>query len=136
MAINVSPEDAAQRWSSGLAGAQSKWEAGVQAVTVSPTQLAARAAPLWARNTAAAQQKFAANSARISREAWIEATVTKGGPRLGQGAQAAQPKMAAVMAKLFPYINQVTAGLPPRGDLEANINRSATFARQMAKFTM
>lgn len=136
MAINVSPADAAARWATNLGASQSKWQAGVEAVTVSPTQLAARAAPLWARNTAAAQQKFAANSAKVTREAWIAATVNKGGQRLAQGAQASQDKMGNVFEKLFPYINQAVTGLPPRGDLEANINRMASFARTMAKFSM
>lgn len=136
MAINVSPEDAASRWSSGLAGSTAKWQAGVEAVTVSPTQLAARAADLWARNVAAAKPKFAANSAKVTREQWISATVNKGGPRLASGAQAAQGRMGEVFTKLFPYINQVTASLPPRGDLEQNINRMGDFARKMSKFSM
>lgn len=136
MAINVSPADAAQRWVTNLGAAQTKWQAGVEAVAVSPTQLAARAAPLWARNVAAAQQKFATNSARVTREEWITATVTKGGPRLSTGAAASQDKMANVFTKLFPYINQVVSGLPARGDLEQNITRMGQFARGMAKFVM
>jgi hypothetical protein len=107
---------------------------GVNAVNVSPGALAARAAPTWAANTAAAQSKFARNSAAVTLQAWQQATTTKGAQRLSSGAQAAQSKVEATFAKLFPAIQSAVSSLPPRGDLEANINRSAAFARAMNKF--
>jgi hypothetical protein len=129
-----SATDAAARWAQNFGASGTKWAAGVQAVTVAPGQLAARQADLWANNTMAAKPRFAANSAKVSREEWISVTVAKGQGRLASGAQAAQSKVEAVFGRLFPYIGQVVNGLPPRGDLEANITRSAQFARGMAKF--
>ena len=126
-----SATDAAQRWAQNFGASGTRWAAGVQGVTVAPGQLAARAKQLWATNTAAAVDRFAANSAKVTREQWIEQTVTKGQPRLASGAQAAQPKVEAVFAKLFPFIQNAVNGLPPRGDIEANINRAAMFARAM-----
>lgn len=129
-----SATDAAQRWAQNFGAAGTRWAAGVQSVQVAPGQLAARAKQLWAQNTAAAVDRFAANSAKVTREQWIEQTVTKGQPRLASGAQAAQPKVEAAFSKLFPFIANVVNGLPPRGDIEANINRAAMFARGMHNY--
>lgn len=129
-----SAAEAAARWAQALPAAQQKYIAGVQAVTVAPGQLAARAAATWAANTAAAQPKFARNSAAVTLQDWQNATANKGAQRLASGAQQAQPKMEAALSRLFPAIQQAVSSLPPRGDLEANINRMAQFARAMAKY--
>lgn len=129
-----SAAEAAQKWATALPAAQQRYVDGVNAVNVAPGALAARAAPTWAANTAAAQGKFARNSAAVSLQAWQQATTTKGAQRLSSGAQAAQSKVEAVFAKLFPAIQSAVSSLPPRGDLEANIARSAAFARAMNKF--
>lgn len=126
-----SATDAAQRWATNFGASGARWAAGVNSVTVAPGQLAARAKQLWATNTAAAVDRFAANSAKVSLQEWQSTTVAKGQPRLASGAQAAQSKVEAVFAKLFPFIQNTVNALPPRGDIEQNINRAATFARQM-----
>lgn len=129
-----SATDAAARWAQNFGASSQRWTAGVQAVTVAPGQLAARAKALWAQNTAAAVDRFAVNSAKVTREEWIAVTVAKGAPRLASGATAAQPKVEAAFAKLFPFIQQTVNSLPPRGDIEMNINRAAQFARQMHNY--
>lgn len=129
-----SATDAAQRWAQNFGASGTRWAAGVNGVTVAPGQLAARAKNLWAQNTAAAIDRFAANSAKVSLQEWQQTTVQKGQPRLASGAQAAQPKVEAVFAKLFPFIQAQVNALPPRGDIEANINRAAMFARGMHTF--
>lgn len=128
-----SAAEAAQRWTTGLSAAQQKYVDGVNAVTVAPGTLAARAAPLWAANTAAAQPRFARNSAAVSLQSWQASATGKGAQRLASGAQAAQGKMEAALTKWFPIINQAVASLPPRGDIEANIARSAQMARTLNK---
>lgn len=129
-----SPAEAAAKWATALPAAQQRYVDGINAVNVAPGQLAARAAPTWAANTAAAQSKFARNSAAVSLQSWQQAATTKGAQRLSSGAQAAQSKVEATFAKLFPAIQSAVSSLPPRGDLEANIARSAAFARAMNKF--
>lgn len=129
-----SAAEAAQKWATALPAAQQRYVDGVNGVTVAPGALAARAAPTWAANTAAAQSKFARNSAAVSLQQWQQATATKGAQRLSSGAQAAQGKVEAVFARLFPAIQSAVSSLPPRGDLEANIARSAAFARAMNKY--
>lgn len=128
------PQEAAAKWAQALPAAQQRYVNGINSVTIAPGQLAARAAPTWAANTAAAQSKFARNSAAVSLQDWQQAAAGKGAQRLASGAQAAQPKMEAALTRLFPAITAAVNGLPPRGDIEANINRSAQFARAMNKF--
>jgi hypothetical protein len=125
---------AAKKWATNLPAAQQRYIDGVNAVTTAPGALAARAAPRWAANTAAAQGKFARNSAAVTAESWKQSTTTKGAQRLSSGAQAAQSKVEAVFTRLFPAIQSAVSSLPPRGDIEANIARSAAFARAMNKY--
>lgn len=129
-----SAAEAAQKWATALPASQQRYVDGVNSVTVAPGALAARAAPLWAQNTAAAQSKFAKNSAAVSLQEWQQQTATKGAQRLASGAQAAQSKVEQAFQKLFPAIQNAVNSLPQRGDLEANINRSAAFARAMHKY--
>ena len=129
-----SAAEAAAKWATALPAAQQRYVDGVNSVTVAPGALAARAAPLWAANTAAAQSKFAKNSAAVSLQEWQQQTAVKGAQRLSSGAQAAQSKVEQAFSKLFPAIQNAVNSLPQRGDLEANINRSAAFARAMHKY--
>lgn len=125
---------AAATWVQRLGASGPKWAEGVQSVTVAPGVLAARAKNLWLQNTTAAADRFAANSAKVTRDEWVTVTVAKGQPRLASGAQASQAKVEAAYAKLFPAIQSAVNSLPPRGDIEANINRMAQFARTMNKY--
>lgn len=128
------PEEIAQRWSSRLAGATDVIQRGVQAVTVSPGQAAARQKDAYVQGVQASSAKWASRVASVSTSDWQQAVISKGLPRVASGATAAQPKMAAFMSRVLPHIESARAGLPPRGNLEANIQRSAAFARKMAEF--
>jgi len=128
-------QEAAQRWVTATSGATQRYTDGVNAVTVSPGQAAARQADLWAANVAAAKAKFAANSARVSLDQWKTAAVNKGAQRLASGVQAAQDDYTAAMTKLLPFISSAVQGLPARGNLEANINRMTSFVRKMASYS-
>lgn len=130
----VTPEQAAEAWAQRLAGSGERIRQGVQAVTTSPGQAAARQKQAYSQNVAAAADKWAARVASVSTGDWQQAVIEKGLPRIAAGAQAAQPKMAAFMGQVLPHIDQVKASLPPRGNLDANINRMTQFTRGMAKF--
>lgn len=130
MAVNA--QDAGARWAQRMASSTDKWRAGVDAVNVAPGQLAARAADTWANNTIAAKPKWAANVAAVSLQSWKDDMINKGGPRIAQGAQAAQGKFTDFMVFILPKIDQIKAGLPARGGLDQNINRMVAFSRGMA----
>jgi len=128
------PEQAAAAWAQRLAGATDRIQQGVQSVTTSPGQAAARQKAAYTQNVAAAADKWAARVAAVPTSEWQQAVIEKGIPRIAAGAQAAQPKMAAFMGQLLPHINSTVSSLPARGGLDANINRMTQFVRGMAKF--
>lgn len=127
-------QQAASKWLSGMQQSADAVKEGVQAVTVAPGAAAARQADVWASQTAAAKAKFARNVGRVSLGDWQAAMIQKGAPRIAEGATTAQPKVEAFMSKFLPAVAAAVASLPPRGNLETNIARSAAFQRKMAQF--
>ena len=125
------PTAAAQQWATRLGGSRQTYIDGINATNVAPGQLAAAAKGRWLANTQAAGDRFAKNSAAVTKEMWQQAAIGKGADRLASGATQAQPKMEAAFTKWFPIIANTVATLPQRGTLDQNIERSAQFARKM-----
>jgi hypothetical protein len=128
---NVPPDQLAQAWANNLGAATQRMQAGANAVTTSPGQLAAAQAQVWLANTTAAVNLWQQNTAAVTAQQWKDAYITKGLPRVGQGAQAAQASFAQTLGRIIAAEKSIVPGLPARGNLEANINRSAAFARAM-----
>lgn len=128
------PDQAAAKWAQNLAGSTQRITDGVNAVTVSPGQAAARNKAAYQQNTMAAVDKWAARSAAVPVDAWRQATITKGIPRIAAGATAAQPKMQDFMSQFLPHVASVVNGLPQRGNLDQNIARMTSAVRGMAAF--
>lgn len=131
---SMTPDQIAAHWAQNLSGATAKITAGVNAVSTAPGQAAARQKAVWLQNVTAKADKWAANTAAVSLQTWQQDMVSKGIPRIGQGAQASQAKFAAFMGKLLPYINSGRSTLPARGNLDANIARMTAWARYMSNF--
>jgi hypothetical protein len=132
------PADVASKWSRNLSSSTASIQAGVQAVTVAPTQLAARQqdAYLQGIQNAVASGKWAAGLQRVSLGDWQNSMITKGIPRIQQGAIAGKPRVENFMGQLIPFIQtqQRALAATPRGSLEQNLNRMTTWARGMATF--
>jgi hypothetical protein len=124
----------AQRWAANLGSSGQKVTDGVMAVTTAPGAAAARQVAVWAQNTAAAQGKFARNVAAVPLSAWQQAIINKGIPRLGSGAQAAEPKFQAFMSKLLPYVASGRSSLTARGSYDQNKQRMVQWVDYMHKF--
>lgn len=125
------PGTIAQRWASGMAGASAKVQAGVAAVTVAPGQRAAASQALYLANVQANAQKWAKNTAAVPLSTWQTRMNTKGIPRMGTGATAAQGDFATVMGKILAAERTIVGALPPRGTVQQNIQRSVTFMTKM-----
>jgi hypothetical protein len=122
------PTTASKRWSTAMAGSGQKMTDGVNAVTVAPGQAAAAQADLWAANVANSKPRFKANVAAVPLSEWQQSMISKGVARVGAGAQAAEPKYAAAASKWYPIIASARAQLPPRGNIQQNIQRSSAMA--------
>ena len=125
----------ATRWANNLGAATQKITDGINAVKVAPGQKAAAQSAVWLANTQASQGKFARNVAAVSLQTWQNAAITKGVNRVGPGAQAAEAKMAAFMARFLPFVNSSVASLPARGNLQQNIQRMVQHVTNMSKFS-
>ena len=124
------PNAAASKWANRLSQAASDGtlQAGVQSVTVSPGQAAARQKTVWAQNTAAAVDRWATNTAAVTLPDWQQAMINKAIPRVGQGATAAEPKMAQFLSKLMPVVENAKRSLPARGTFQQNLQRANAMA--------
>ena len=131
MSVKANPADAAAKWVSGMQSAGPRYSAGIDAVKVAPGQLASAKADFWASQVAQAKPKFASNVAKVSLGTWQEAAKTKGAPRLGSGAAAAQPKFVTFMTNFLPQLSSIVSSLPPSGTFEANMARSMAFAQAL-----
>jgi len=125
-----SPQEAAAAWKTGFGGAGAKWAAGIGRVDRAPGLDAAAAVDRWQANTIASAPKYARNVAAVTKESWQAAAQASQG-RLAQGAAKGGDKYQAKIGQVLTAIGQVRGSLPPRGDVEANIQRSAAFQRGM-----
>lgn len=124
----------AVKWAQNLSQATQRIQDGVMAVQTAPGQAAAAQKQTWVQNTTASADKWASNTARVTKEEWQAAMIEKGLQRIGGGAQAAVPRFQTFMGRLLPYQENLRRTLPARGNLEANINRMVAFTRGMSKF--
>lgn len=118
------PAATAQKWATRLGAATQAITDGVNAVTVAPGQKAAAQAQVWLANTQAAMDKWVRNTGSVSLASWKNDMLTKGVPRIGQGATAAVPKMTQFMQQWLPYAQSIADSLPPRGTIDQNIQRA------------
>lgn len=130
----LSGDQVAAEWAQRLAASGSKIQAGVAAVSVAPGQLAARNKAGYLQGVTSSVDKWASRVASVPLGTWQSDMVQKGLPRIAGGAAAAQPKMAAFMNQLLPFIAAGQGRLPARGGLDANIARLNAWVRYMATF--
>ena len=133
MAKGMTPDQIAAKWAQNLSGATQTIQTGVQAVTTSPGQAAARQQQAYLSGVQSQVGVWAKNVAAVPLSVWQQDMITKGLPRVATGAQAAQPKMTQVMTKLLPAINSIRAQLPARGTLAQNLQRANAFAQALAQ---
>lgn len=132
----MTPQQIAAKWSNRLSGASAEIQQGVQNVTVAPTQKAiANKAKMRQNILAAIDNGTWENGLKnVSLADWQQAFIQKGIPRITQGTQAAQTKVADFHAKLQPAQDQLSAQVSamPKMNLADSIARMTKFVQGMA----
>lgn len=132
----VTPQQAAQKWATRLAGATTEITQGVQGVTTAPGQLAAAQKVAWLQRTTAAADKWAARVGAVSLQDWKDKMINVGIPRISQGAQANQPKVQAFMQQFLPYLDSGVTQVKamPKVTLQDGIQRAIAMIQYNANF--
>jgi hypothetical protein len=132
----INAQQAADNWAASMQNVAAKVKAGVQSLQVSPTALAAAAVERQVAGVMRAAQSGKTASAlnSVSLSSWQNAMINKGSPRIASGATAAKPKMVSFMNQFLPFMQNLVANLPARGDLQTNISRATAVMNGAAQF--
>lgn len=127
MAKRLDPTAGTQKWKQNLSAAGPAMQAGIQAVTVSPTEQAAAAVDRQVAGVqaAAASGKTAARLRRVSLSQWQQAAISKGVPRLATGAAAGASKYQDFANRFYPVMQSASdqAKALPKGGIENALAR-------------
>lgn len=131
----VTPTEYAEKWARRLRGATEDIRRGVERVDTAPGELAVQNQEALVQNFVESVNSglWAARTRGVSLADWKAATIDKGIARIGQGVEAAQPKMARIAAELLPAVDAAAeaARALPKVTLEDGIQRMTTFVREM-----
>lgn len=134
--VTLSPEKISDKWNRRLKAAVPDIQAGIQAVTESPTEkAAAKADKMLANLTAAVQKGVWANQLRkVTLSDWKSKTFDKVGTRLAGGVDAAMPKRKIFDQWLVSTVNSVLPSISsmPDMNLEDSFQRVRRFMEHMA----
>lgn len=135
----ISASDAAKAWVDGLSAATTKMQRGVNSLTVSPTESAAKAKTKMLQNltTAVNSGKWEAGLRSVTLDQWRQRYVEKGLPRVATGAAASQDKMQNFMTQLLAYQDtalQSLQSMPNNNKADSKARMNAWFDK-MAQFS-
>lgn len=107
----LSPQERAAKWGRNLVNAKPSIKAGVQGVTVAPTQKAAEAVDKYAAgcSRAVSEGTFVAGCQKVTLQQWKDLTINKGLNNLDAGVREAESKVAQFQAKADPYFARAKA---------------------------
>jgi hypothetical protein len=123
--------ESATKWQQNFGAAGPAWSAGIDAVDVSPGQLAVAQGPRYLAGVQNSYEKWAANTGRYPLQQWKDVSKSKGASRLTSGAAAGAAKYATQIQRVLTAQASIIAGLPARGDINANVERSRQFQLAM-----
>jgi hypothetical protein len=125
-------QQAATNWSGSSTRAATAYSDGVQQTTADWASLATAAVPRMVQgfNEAAASGRIQAGIQAVGTAGWKSATVAKSNNFI-TGFQAGASNYSAAAAKFIPAIQAGVSSLPPRGDINANLQRANSLALYM-----
>ena len=107
----LSAAERAKKWAENLGRAKSSIRAGIEGVTVAPTQKAAAAVDKYRDGCtkAADDGSFVAGCNRVTLQEWKDKAINKGLSNLDTGIRSGESKVATFQAKATPYYAQAKA---------------------------
>jgi len=134
----LTPEQFAEKHNRRTKAALEDMRAGVEAVTVAPTEKAAAKQEKMRQRLLEALEngKWANGLKRVSLEEWKQKMIELGLNRVASGLDANKKKVEEFAAQLLPHIEagQKLIEKMPDVTLEDSINRMTAFIRHMSKF--
>lgn len=103
-----SSQELAKKWAENLVRSKASIRAGIDQVSVAPTQKAAAAVNKYADGCqrAVSEGRFVAGCNRVTLQEWKDKTINKGLANLDVGVRNAESKVASFQAKAMPYYKQ------------------------------
>lgn len=124
------------KWGQRLNASGQFIQSGVNGVQTAPGVAAAAAQDRMLTNLTQAVTSgiWARNVSGVSLQAWKDAMVNKGIPRISQGVTAAQKNKTQVITQLLSAVDSASAAARaiPKGSIDQNIQRAVTFMRAMS----
>ena len=134
----LTPEQFAEKHNRRTKAALEDMKAGIENVTVSPTEKAAAKQEKMRQRLLEALEngKWANGLKRVSLEEWKQKMIELGLNRVASGLDANKKKVEEFAAQLLPHIEagQKLIEKMPDVTLEDSINRMTAFIRHMSKF--
>lgn len=133
----LTPEEYAAKHAQRLKGATEDIRRGIQRTSVAPGEQAVRhqdkLVARWQESVSSG--RWAAATRSVSLQEWQTAAIEKGVSRIGVGIDAAQGKQVQMAQRLLAAVDSAAgkARALPSTTLEDNVNRAATFIREMSK---
>lgn len=136
--VKITPSEFAEKWSKNLAGSVEYIRKGVEKTTVAPSARAVENKEKLKRKLIEAIDKGVWENAlkKYTLEQWKSDMISKGIPRIPDGADKAKGKVQDFAGKLLPYID---AGLTkikemPSITIEDSVRRASEWIRYMSQF--
>jgi len=131
----VSPQQAAANYVAGASAKGTKWATNYLMAKRDPFAAASAAADVWLANlNNAGTAAFQAGLARVNPQQVATLVSTQGPTLYQQGiTNKGAPKYANAAQQVIPALQQIAANLPPRGNLQQNLQRAVQQATEAAR---
>ncbi len=135
----LTAKEFAEKWSTNLRASIPYIRAGVEKVSVAPSELAVKAKDrMKARLIEAIDKgKWESGLKKYTLDQWKKDMIEKGLDRISSGADKAKPKVEEFANQLLPYIDAGVREIEklPAVTLEDSIRRATEWIRYMSKFS-
>lgn len=134
--ITITPTEAADKQARNLKNSIPDIRRGVEAVTESPMEKAARNPEKWLSGMQQSAGKWARNTAKVSLADWKGSMLGKGVNRIAEGIDNAHGKVVSFYDKLFPFEEALKTEIDKMPDttIEDSVARASAWIRGMSKF--